>query len=135
MQTPVIVEAVRTPIGKRNGWLSGLIAPQILAAAQVEVMEDALPTHHLVIAQPQVAPQFLEQFFDSPAPFVDRRDSSPIQRALIGDHGRGSGHGSPRSFANHHPHLSDSLEQWHTLRGFDAAGGVGGAGGAWWALH
>jgi acetyl-CoA C-acetyltransferase len=41
MQAPVIVEAVRTPIGKRNGWLSGLIAPQILAAAQVEVIRRA----------------------------------------------------------------------------------------------
>ncbi len=41
MQAPVIVEAARTPIGKRNGWLSGLIAPQILAAAQVEVIRRA----------------------------------------------------------------------------------------------
>ncbi|MBO3746404.1 steroid 3-ketoacyl-CoA thiolase [Streptosporangiaceae bacterium NEAU-GS5] len=31
MGTPVIVEAVRTPIGKRNGWLSG-IKPQALLA-------------------------------------------------------------------------------------------------------
>ena len=31
MGTPVIVEAVRTPIGKRNGWLAGLKAPEILA--------------------------------------------------------------------------------------------------------
>ena len=33
----VIVEAVRTPIGKRNGWLSGLPASALLAAAQVEI--------------------------------------------------------------------------------------------------
>ena len=32
MGTPVIVEAVRTPIGKRNGWLAGLKAPEILRA-------------------------------------------------------------------------------------------------------
>ena len=41
MATPVIVEAVRTPIGKRNGWLSGLKAVQILAAAQLEVIRRA----------------------------------------------------------------------------------------------
>jgi acetyl-CoA C-acetyltransferase len=31
---PVIVEAVRTPIGKRAGWLSGLHAAELLGAAQ-----------------------------------------------------------------------------------------------------
>ncbi len=41
MGTPVIVEAVRTPIGKRNGWLSGLHASEILAAAQVELVKRA----------------------------------------------------------------------------------------------
>ena len=38
MGNPVIVEAVRTPIGRRNGWLSGLIAPKLLAPAQQEVL-------------------------------------------------------------------------------------------------
>ena len=41
MSNPVIVEAVRTPIGKRNGWLSGLSAPELLGAAQVEVVKRA----------------------------------------------------------------------------------------------
>jgi acetyl-CoA C-acetyltransferase len=41
MGQPVIVEAVRTPIGKRNGWLSGLHAAEVLAAAQVEVVKRA----------------------------------------------------------------------------------------------
>jgi acetyl-CoA C-acetyltransferase len=41
MGTPVIIEAVRTPIGKRNGWLAGLKAVQILAAAQLEVLRRA----------------------------------------------------------------------------------------------
>jgi acetyl-CoA C-acetyltransferase len=41
MGQPVIVEAVRTPIGKRNGWLSGLRAPDMLGAAQVEVVKRA----------------------------------------------------------------------------------------------
>ena len=39
MPQPVIVEAVRTPIGRRNGWLSGLHAAELLAAAQVEVVK------------------------------------------------------------------------------------------------
>ncbi len=39
MPDAVIVEAARTPIGKRNGWLSGLHPTQILAAAQVEVVK------------------------------------------------------------------------------------------------
>jgi len=30
MAQPVIIEAVRTPIGKRNGWLSGFHAAQLL---------------------------------------------------------------------------------------------------------
>ena len=41
MGQPVIVEAVRTPIGKRNGWLSGLHAAELLAAAQVELIKKA----------------------------------------------------------------------------------------------
>ncbi len=39
MGQPVIVEAVRTPIGKRNGWLSGLHAAELLAVAQVELVK------------------------------------------------------------------------------------------------
>lgn len=41
MPNPVIVEAVRTPIGKRNGWLSGLHAAELLCAAQTEVVKRA----------------------------------------------------------------------------------------------
>jgi acetyl-CoA C-acetyltransferase len=41
MGTPVIVEAVRTPIGRRNGWLSGLKAVEILRHAQRAVIERA----------------------------------------------------------------------------------------------
>jgi len=39
--TPVIIEAVRTPIGKRNGWLSGLKATEVLRHAQLEVIARA----------------------------------------------------------------------------------------------
>jgi acetyl-CoA C-acetyltransferase len=41
MGTPVIVEAVRTPIGKRNGWLSGMKGPEILRAAQLALIDRA----------------------------------------------------------------------------------------------
>ena len=34
MGNPVIVEAVRTPLGKRRGWLSGVHAAELLGAAQ-----------------------------------------------------------------------------------------------------
>jgi acetyl-CoA C-acetyltransferase len=38
---PVIVEAVRTPIGKRGGWLSGLHAAELLGAAQRGLIDRA----------------------------------------------------------------------------------------------
>ncbi|NKY53206.1 steroid 3-ketoacyl-CoA thiolase [Nocardia vermiculata] len=41
MGTPVIVEAARTPLGKRNGWLAGLHAAEILGAAQRGLLERA----------------------------------------------------------------------------------------------
>ena len=41
MGTAVIVEAVRTPIGKRNGNLSGMHAAEILGAAQRGLVERA----------------------------------------------------------------------------------------------
>jgi acetyl-CoA C-acetyltransferase len=41
MAEAVIVEAARTPIGKRNGWLAGLHPARLLAAAQVAVVKRA----------------------------------------------------------------------------------------------
>ncbi|WKG02830.1 steroid 3-ketoacyl-CoA thiolase [Mycolicibacterium sp. HK-90] len=41
MGNPVIVEATRSPIGKRNGWLSGLHATELLGAVQKAVIEKA----------------------------------------------------------------------------------------------
>jgi acetyl-CoA C-acetyltransferase len=41
MAQPVIVEAVRTPIGKRNGWLAGFHAAVLLGNAQVELVKRA----------------------------------------------------------------------------------------------
>lgn len=41
MGYPVIVEATRSPIGKRNGWLSGLHATELLGAVQKVVVDKA----------------------------------------------------------------------------------------------
>ncbi|MGI9602131.1 MAG: steroid 3-ketoacyl-CoA thiolase [Acidimicrobiales bacterium] len=41
MQNPVIVEAARTPIGKRGGHLAGIIAPKLLATATRGVIDRA----------------------------------------------------------------------------------------------
>lgn len=41
MGYPVIVEATRSPIGKRNGWLSGLHATELLGAVQKAVVDEA----------------------------------------------------------------------------------------------
>src|SRR3954467_3285673 len=41
MGEPVIVEAGRTPNGKRNAWVAGVAAPYLLAEAQFGVLERA----------------------------------------------------------------------------------------------
>ncbi|MCW2517634.1 MAG: acetyl-CoA acetyltransferase, partial [Mycobacterium sp.] len=41
MGNPVIVEATRSPIGKRNGWLSGLHATELLGATQRALVDKA----------------------------------------------------------------------------------------------
>ncbi len=41
MGNPVIVEAVRTPLGKRRGWLAGLHAAELLGAAQLALVDRA----------------------------------------------------------------------------------------------
>jgi acetyl-CoA C-acetyltransferase len=41
MGTPVIVDAVRTPLGKRKGWLAGVHPAVLLGHAQVEVLRRA----------------------------------------------------------------------------------------------
>ncbi len=48
MGRAVIVEAVRTPIGKRNGSLSGLHAAELLGAAQAGLIERARLDAHVV---------------------------------------------------------------------------------------
>ena len=50
MPNPVIVEAVRTPIGKRNGVLSGFHAAELLGAAarqQIHLADLLLGVDHL----------------------------------------------------------------------------------------
>jgi len=39
MPEPVIIEAVRTPIGKRNGWLAGMHPVELLGFTQTEVVK------------------------------------------------------------------------------------------------
>ncbi|CAB4694989.1 MAG: steroid 3-ketoacyl-CoA thiolase [Actinobacteria bacterium] len=41
MGNPVIIDAVRTPLGKRNGWLAGVHAGVLLGFAQKQVIERA----------------------------------------------------------------------------------------------
>ena len=41
MGQPVIVEGARTPIGKRNGWMSGFHATELLALSLKGVIERA----------------------------------------------------------------------------------------------
>ena len=41
MGNPVIVEATRSPIGKRTGWLSGLHSTELLGAVQKALVEKA----------------------------------------------------------------------------------------------
>ena len=41
MAQPVIVEAVRSPIGKRNGWMSGFHPAELLGSVQVELVKRA----------------------------------------------------------------------------------------------
>src|SRR5215470_3707277 len=41
MGNPVIVDATRSPIGKRNGWLSGLHATELLGATQKALVDKA----------------------------------------------------------------------------------------------
>ena len=41
MGNPVIVEATRSPIGKRGGWLSGLHATELLGGVQKALVEKA----------------------------------------------------------------------------------------------
>jgi acetyl-CoA C-acetyltransferase len=52
MGTPVIVEAVRTPLGKRGGWLAGLKPQAVLAHAM-----------HALIERSGIAPADVEQVF------------------------------------------------------------------------
>ena len=50
MGTPVIVEAVRTPIGKRKGWLSGVHPAVLLGAAPLLVGATLPDTDTLLLA-------------------------------------------------------------------------------------
>ena len=64
MAEAVIVEAVRTPIGKRNGWLSGVHAADLLGAGRQEYAAEGIDSQ----ARDQQHPQgyFGRGGFDRP---------------------------------------------------------------------
>src|ERR1700741_4946348 len=69
MADPVIIEAVRTPIGKRGGVLAGLHAAEILGVAQRAVLDRAGAEPVLVEqATAGCVPQAGEQSNNAPRP-------------------------------------------------------------------
>jgi len=73
MAEAVIVEAVRTPIGKRNGLLSGMHAAQILAVAQRAVVERA-----------GIAPSDVEQIVGGCVTQAGEQSSNVTRNAWLG---------------------------------------------------
>lgn len=72
MGTPVIVEAVRTPIGKRKGWLAGLHPGELLGAAQVEVLKRA-----------GVDPDLVDQVIGGCVSQVGEQSNNMVRRAWL----------------------------------------------------
>ena len=84
MGKPVIIEAVRTPIGRRNGWLSGLHATELLAASQVEVVKragiDGSLVEQVIVEMREIAIVQLNKIA-----FDQLLDGVPRRPALAGD--------------------------------------------------
>jgi acetyl-CoA C-acetyltransferase len=72
MGTPVIVEAVRTPIGKRKGWLAGLHPGVLLGAAQVEVLKRA-----------GIDPDLVDQVIGGCVSQVGEQSNNMVRRAWL----------------------------------------------------
>src|SRR5438552_2311265 len=88
MPEPVIIEAVRTPIGKRNGRLAGLHPAEILAAVQTEVIkragiEPAEVEAFGLVSQQKAARAWAEGRFE--------REVSPIEAPILGEDGTPTG--------------------------------------------
>ena len=72
MPEAVIVEATRTPIGKRNGWLSGLHPTKVLGATQQEVVKRA-----------GIAPDLVEQVVGGCVTTVGEQGSNVTRTAWL----------------------------------------------------
>jgi acetyl-CoA C-acetyltransferase len=72
MGNPVIVEAVRTPLGKRRGWLSGVHPGELLGFAQTTVLERA-----------GVDPELVEQVIGGCVTQVGEQSNDMVRRAWL----------------------------------------------------
>jgi acetyl-CoA C-acetyltransferase len=72
MGTPVIIDAVRTPLGKRNGWLAGLHPAVLLGLAQREVIERA-----------GVDPELVEQVVGGCVTQAGEQSNGMVRRAWL----------------------------------------------------
>lgn len=72
MGTPVIVDAVRTPLGKRKGWLAGLHPAQMLGLVQQEVLRRA-----------GVDPELVEQVVGGCVTQAGEQSNDMVRRAWL----------------------------------------------------
>ncbi|HWJ81580.1 MAG TPA: steroid 3-ketoacyl-CoA thiolase [Nocardioides sp.] len=72
MGTPVIVDAVRTPLGKRKGWLAGLHPAQMLGFVQEEVLRRA-----------GVDPAYVEQVVGGCVTQAGEQSNDMVRRAWL----------------------------------------------------
>ena len=72
MGNPVIVEAVRTPLGKRGGWLAGLHAAELLGAAQ-----------KALLSRSGVDPALVEQVIGGCVTQAGEQSSDMVRRAWL----------------------------------------------------
>ena len=72
MGTPVIIDAVRTPLGKRNGWLAGLHPAVLLGLAQREV-----------IARAGIDPALVEQVVGGCVTQAGEQSNGMVRRAWL----------------------------------------------------
>ncbi len=72
MGNPVIVDAVRTPLGKRNGWLAGVHPAALLGFAQAEVLRRA-----------GVDPELVEQVVGGCVTQAGEQSNGMVRRAWL----------------------------------------------------
>ncbi|MBU2111715.1 MAG: steroid 3-ketoacyl-CoA thiolase, partial [Actinobacteria bacterium] len=72
MGTPVIIDAVRTPLGKRKGWLAGVHPAQLLGFVQREVLSRA-----------GVDPELVEQVVGGCVTQAGEQSNDMVRRAWL----------------------------------------------------